>query len=270
MIPKIIHYLWLSDIKPESIISCLDSWKEPLKDYEIIEWNRTNFPYNDFLWTREANLSKKWAFVTDFFRLWVLKKYGGIYMDADVVVYQNFDSFLHLKMFIGTEFMYQLEAQVIGAVPNHPFIEKCLTYYDNRHFIVDSKFDMIPLPRIMTNFFVEHYHYNKELANFSGKPLILDDITVYDETYFTISQYYNENNICYHKTMGSWDDKKQHPTMENMMEHYYLLKFFTTDIFRKKSKMKYLVFLMPVFVLTLFFKWRMKLKNHRKLNEVKR
>lgn len=67
MIPKVIHYLWLSDEKPSDVEQCLATWKEKLVGYEIKEWNTTNFPYQDFLWTREAYSAKKWAFVTDFF-----------------------------------------------------------------------------------------------------------------------------------------------------------------------------------------------------------
>jgi hypothetical protein len=116
---------------------------------------------------------------------------------------------------------------------------------------------------------MKRYNYNKVLADFDGKPLIFDDIVVYDETYFTISQYYNKNSICYHKSMGSWNNKKKHPTMANLTEHYYLLKFFTHDIFQKRSIFKYFALLAPVFALTLFFKWQMKLKNHKNLKRIK-
>ena len=84
MIPKIVHYLWMSSVKDEKTLQCLASWKKYLNGYEIREWNSQTFPYLDFIWTREAAEAKKWAFVTDFFRLWVLHNYGGIYMDADV------------------------------------------------------------------------------------------------------------------------------------------------------------------------------------------
>ena len=78
MIPKKIHYLWMSEKKNETVLRCLQSWREHLEGYEIVEWNASNFPYQDFLYAREAYSRKKWAFVTDYFRLWVLDKFGGI------------------------------------------------------------------------------------------------------------------------------------------------------------------------------------------------
>ena len=44
MIPKIIHYCWLSgDPFPESIQRCIDSWKRVLPDYEIVLWDTKRF-----------------------------------------------------------------------------------------------------------------------------------------------------------------------------------------------------------------------------------
>ncbi len=95
-IPKKIHYLWISETKTPAVERCLASWKKHLNDYEIMEWNSTNFPYSEFLFAKEAFSKKKWAFVTDYFRLWVLEKFGGIYLDADVTVNDNFDKFLEI------------------------------------------------------------------------------------------------------------------------------------------------------------------------------
>ena len=39
-IPKIIHYCWFGKKeKPKIVKKCINSWKEHLNDYEIIEWN---------------------------------------------------------------------------------------------------------------------------------------------------------------------------------------------------------------------------------------
>ena len=66
MIPKKIHFLWMSETKDEAVERCLESWRHHLSDYEIVEWNKSNFPYEEFLFAREAFSKKKWAFVTDF------------------------------------------------------------------------------------------------------------------------------------------------------------------------------------------------------------
>ncbi|MDH8701708.1 mannosyltransferase OCH1-like enzyme [Dysgonomonadaceae bacterium PH5-43] len=266
MIPKKIHYLWLSEEKPQNIIDGLQTWKEHLKDYEIIEWNKTNFPYNDFIWTREALSVQKWAFVTDFFRLWVLKNYGGIYLDADIVVRNNFDAFLHHKMFISTEFTEQLGPHAIGAEKGHPFISKCLEYYNDRHFIVDGKNDELTIPRIMTKLFMQEYNYKGKIASFDGTPLEFDNLTIYNDTFFTIN-IYDGNNICYHNYMGSWTDKK-HSVNKSIVD-YCSRRFFARDMYIKDGIAKYIIPFMPCFLVKWYYNRRMTLKNIKRITSIK-
>ena len=95
MIPKVIHYCWFGK-KPynELMIKCMESWKKHLPEYEIIEWNEENFDININPYVKEAYNAKKFAFVSDYVRLFVLHKYGGIYLDTDVEVRKNIDKFL--------------------------------------------------------------------------------------------------------------------------------------------------------------------------------
>ena len=95
MIPKKIHYIWFGKgEKNERVQKCLESWHKYLPDYEIIEWNEDNFDinFNDF--TKQAYDNKKWAYVSDVARFWILYNEGGIYMDTDVEVYKPLDEFL--------------------------------------------------------------------------------------------------------------------------------------------------------------------------------
>ena len=80
-IPRIIHYCWFGgNDKSEIIRKCISSWEKYCPDYEIKEWNESNFDINMFQYTKEAYDAKKWAFVSDVARLWVVLNYGGIYM----------------------------------------------------------------------------------------------------------------------------------------------------------------------------------------------
>lgn len=271
MIQKVIHYLWLSDEKPSDVEQCLATWKEKLVGYEIKEWNRTNFPYQDFVWTREAYSAKKWAFVTDFFRLWVLDNYGGIYMDADVTMTGTFDEYLNQPMFIGVEGTCKLEAHVIGAVKGHPFIHNCLCYYNNRHFInEDGSLDMMPIPNILTRVFMEMYHYNGKLVHFDGVPLKFIDLKVYPDTYFTIRAF-DGNNICYHNGFGSWRDNTtpQNPLMEDVVCNYYVKKFLCNTIGQThRGWKKFLYLLMPIGLHALRCRRSLEIKNNKKVNSV--
>ena len=104
MIPKIIHYCWFSgDPFDEKTKKCIETWKKTCPDYEIRECNALNFDMgiNDFV--KEAYEAKKWAFVADFARLYLLYHYGGVYMDGDVELVKNIDTFLERPAFIGQE-----------------------------------------------------------------------------------------------------------------------------------------------------------------------
>lgn len=85
MIPKLIHCVWLSgDEKPSQYKMCIDSWKKTMPDYEIREWNMTNLPDEilNHQFVGQAIEARKWAYATDVIRLWLLKNYGGIYLDT--------------------------------------------------------------------------------------------------------------------------------------------------------------------------------------------
>lgn len=104
MIPKIIHYVWLGGgEKSEKIKQCMESWKRHMPDWEIKEWNESNFDinYNDF--THQSYEKKQYAFTSDVIRLFALFTEGGIYLDTDVMVYKPLDEFLNEKGFTGYE-----------------------------------------------------------------------------------------------------------------------------------------------------------------------
>lgn len=104
MIPKIIHYCWFGgNPLPELAIKCIESWKKFLPDYEIKEWNETNFDVNIIPYTSEAYKAKKYAFVSDYARFWILYKYGGLYFDTDVEVIKNMDHIIAKGPFMGCE-----------------------------------------------------------------------------------------------------------------------------------------------------------------------
>ena len=84
MIPKKIHYCWLSnDVMPEKLQRCIESWKINLPDYEIIKWDLTKFPLEKNIWVRQAYERKKYAFAADYIRIYALVTEGGIYLDSD-------------------------------------------------------------------------------------------------------------------------------------------------------------------------------------------
>ena len=97
MIPKIIHYCWLSeDPMPQELIKCVDTWHKYLKGYRFIKWDFSIFPKGKSRWVDQAFEKRKYAFAADYIRLYALYHHGGIYLDSDVEVLKSFDAFLEL------------------------------------------------------------------------------------------------------------------------------------------------------------------------------
>ncbi|MCQ2059550.1 MAG: hypothetical protein MJY71_06960 [Bacteroidaceae bacterium] len=167
MIPKIIHYCWLSGEQfPPLIEKCIASWKEKLPDYQIKKWDTSNFDINSVPYVKEACEERKWAFAADYIRLYAIYNEGGIYLDSDVFVNRSFDDFLNCRGFSAVEFNNRkheesvqnniidsngnlladtdvvsgcgIQAAVIASEKGHPYIEACLNHYNGRHFRQDD------------------------------------------------------------------------------------------------------------------------------------
>lgn len=146
LIPKVIHYVWVGN-KPLTplALKCLESWKKYLPDYKLKLWNETNSPM-DNLYVQKMYQQKKWAFVADYIRFFVLAKEGGIYLDTDTEVLKNFDDLLKHEAFFGQTKDGVTAAGVIGAVPEASVIKDILSVYDN-----DTKYDTVRTsPRTVT------------------------------------------------------------------------------------------------------------------------
>lgn len=153
MIPKIIHYCWFGgNPLPPLAMKCIESWKKYLPDYEIKEWNESNFDlnYNDYV--REAYEAKKWAFITDVVRLYAMVKEGGIYMDTDVEVLKPLDSLLSYDAVCGFETETRIQTGLMACQKGQPFFKELLHEYDGIHFkLQDGSLDMTTNVTRITN-----------------------------------------------------------------------------------------------------------------------
>ena len=198
MIPKIIHYCWFGSKKlDECTNNYVHSWKEILPDYQIVEWNESNFNVEYNRYVKEAYELKKYAFVSDVCRLYALQQMGGIYLDTDVQVIKKFDSFLHDGSFIGEEQNGKLVGTaVIGAEPGTPWINEFLAKYDSLTF--KKRFgalDTTANTERLTKFFIKH----KEVA-----PKIYPIEYFCAKDYKTGSITQTPNTVCIHHYAASW------------------------------------------------------------------
>lgn len=143
-IPKIIHYCWISgDDKPQKIKECIESWQRKLPDYEVKCWDMYSYDFDSIPFLKDAIAKKRWAFISDFIRIYAVYQFGGIYLDSDVMVFKSFDTFLDNDFFIGTEdpfadettptYYTAPEAGIFGAKKGHILLKDMLEYYNNLH-----------------------------------------------------------------------------------------------------------------------------------------
>lgn len=213
MIPKIIHYCWLSgDPFPEEIQVCLNTWNKHLPDYEVWLWDTKRFDVNSTPWTKQAFDVKKYAFAADYIRLYALYNYGGVYLDSDVIVYKSFNDLLELPYFIGHDQIRGFEAAVIGAEKGCRWIKDILETYQNKSFIKeDGSYDMLPLPCRFHHVLTElDYRFTclHQLQQYKPKEKLL---YVFDGDFFNsrnaIEVRRTKKSYCAHNYAGSWSTK---------------------------------------------------------------
>ncbi len=138
---KKIHYCWFGGAKKSPVIKkCIASWKKYFSDWEIIEWNESNFDVNCNIYVRQAYAAKKWAFVSDYVRFYILEKFGGLYFDTDVEVIRPFDDILQNESFAAFETDNFIAPGLVlyAQEPNNHIIKKVREWYDSARFIDDN------------------------------------------------------------------------------------------------------------------------------------
>ena len=201
MIPKKIHYVWVGgNEKNNTIKQCMKTWGKHLEGYEVIEWNENNFDIDSHPFVKAAYKAKKWAYVSDFIRAYVIYKYGGIYLDTDILVLDNFDRFLNNRAFVGFENPQYPFTAVFGAEPGHPLVKDMIEYYDR---LDEHKFDFEKNNTIsVSDLLIKKYH-----CKVGNKFQILDeDIAVYPDTVLCNP---SENSISIHVFTGTWLEGKK-------------------------------------------------------------
>ena len=209
-IPKIIHYCWFGGAPlPPLAQKCIASWEKYLKWYEIKRWDENNFDFHCCPYVEEAYYAQKWAFITDYVRLYVLDKYGGIYMDTDVEVLKPLDRFLSHHAFSGFEDNHHIPTGIMGAEKNNPWISYLLSYYDNRRFILpDGSYDMTTNVVVITNMTKSKYFLKCD----NTYQNLCNDVVIYPKDFFcpkdcsTNKLLITNNTHAIHHFSGSWVD----------------------------------------------------------------
>lgn len=206
-IPKKIHYVWVGGKeKPKSIQRCIKTW-EKLEGYEIIEWNEDNFDMDSHLFTKKAYAAKKWAFVSDYIRAYVIYNYGGIYFDTDIFVIRNIDQLLNNRAFVGYENSDHPFTAVFGAEAGHPLVKDMLDYYNDAELKFDFKNNnTISVSDLLIK------KYNCKTGNI--EQILQTGIKVYTDDMICNP---SEQSLTVHAFLGSW---LENTSLKNKLHAY--------------------------------------------------
>lgn len=220
-IPKVIHYCWFGGKPlPPLAEKCIASWKRYLPDYEIKRWDESNFDVNIIPYTQQAYEAKKYAFVSDYARFWILYKYGGLYFDTDVEVIKPMDDIISSGPFMGCENPYH-EGETpnkLGVAPGlglgvnygHALYKELLDLYSTLNFVnTIGTSHTKTIVEYTTEFLCENGLKNTpSIQNIKG-------INIYPAEYFCPMSYetgeinISSNTRSIHHYAKSWHGKKE-------------------------------------------------------------
>lgn len=211
-IPKIIHYCWFGGKpKPPLAQKCIASWKKFCPDYEILEWNESNFDLSSApKYVHQAYEAGRWAFVTDFVRLVALVNMGGVYMDTDVEVVKPLDAYLTHEAFAGFESIDRVQTGLLACSREFPLFREFLAHYDTAEFILpDGSHDTTTNVEVLTRLCREHG------LQMNDRYQVVDGLAVYPREYFCPVDYDTEKlkrtrkTVTIHWFSGSWQTEEE-------------------------------------------------------------
>lgn len=252
MIPRIIHYCWFGQNPlPPLAVKCIESWKRYCPGYEIKEWSEDNFDIHCCQYVEEAYSAKKWAFVTDYVRLYVLKEFGGIYMDTDVEVLKPLDRFLVHPAFSGFEQQTSIPTGIIASEKKNLWISHLLSYYKERSFIKpDGNYDFTTNVEIITKMTTQKYRFTPN----NTYQQLSNDVVLYPTEYFCPKNYLTGETILtinshtIHHFNGSWLTRTQ--KIKTKMRKAFGEKIWNI-LFNIKNSILYKIFIIFTLITTI-------------------
>ena len=239
---KKIHYCWFgNNPKPEIVKNCIESWKKFAPEYEIIEWNETNFDVNCCKYVKEAFESKKFAFVSDYARFKILYEMGGIYVDTDVEFIKSIDDLP--DTFVGFESRSSVNSGLIrGAKKGDSLSKEMLDSYQNDSFILeDGSFNLKTIcqreTEILSRCGLKLNGENQQV----GETLVFAPEYFCPKDYITGKLNITNRTYCIHHYASSWYDEEQKIQLKLKAKYRKIMPKKIADVlatFRAKRRTK--------------------------------
>lgn len=210
-IPKIIHYCWFGPKEiPELEQKCIESWKNYLPEYEVMFWNEATFDINSVEYVKQAYEAKKYAFVSDYVRMYALYTYGGVYFDTDLELLSNLNDYLMNDVFLGFENRTMAAAGAIGSIKTHFLLKNMMNYYNGNSFIdSNGNMDTTTVVQILTKFLLK-IGFKQE-----NSEQLINGIHIYERNVFYPKMLSNKRfqvtkrSVSVHYGSASWLTEKE-------------------------------------------------------------
>lgn len=205
MIPKIIHYCWFGgNPLPEEVKGYMDTWRRHFPDFEIKQWDESNFDVNTLEYTRQAYYAGKYAFVSDVARLHALVSEGGLYLDTDIIVKKPFpEDWFNLKGFGSFEHDFYVETGLMASEADNKFIKGFLESYKHRRFFKGLTFDMTTNVIMFTRFMQSHgFEMNNRQQTIESFSLFPQQLLCGKD--WQKGRYDDESTYAVHDYAGTW------------------------------------------------------------------
>lgn len=243
MIKKKIHYCWFGKgDMPKLVQTCIASWHTHMPDWEYKLWDEETITKTILkelsaeqnspsfwkggreglflnwleympIYVQEAYAAKKYAFVSDYVRLWALEREGGVYLDTDVEALKSLEPLLEDTAFIGLEESLALlpGTCVMGCKAHCQWVKDMLATYDDTTFLkADGTLDMTTnVQRLGTKMVEGGLKHERNIQYIPQWGL-----RVYTHDYFspitsTRVMRKSKNTYCIHRFAGSWMNSQQ-------------------------------------------------------------
>lgn len=207
MIPKIIHYSWVGAKMPVNIQKRINEWKHQLPDWKFMFWNEDNYDFSKFAFTKQKMKEHDWGYSSDELRYDVVYKYGGFYLDTDMIIKKDISEFLNNKMIWGFMYDNSLLTSFFGSEPEHPLLKQLLNEYsdpDNKKYLLVMQSNPFVTKMFIKLFPSFKLNGHKQLLSFEGHSL-----SVYPRDFFCFPSHNKNANYTLHLFDNSWGTRNK-------------------------------------------------------------
>jgi len=198
-----IHFCWFGSQLTQDLAARLARWQKLHPSWTIRQWNESNIDVLGCAYAEACLQRRDWAYLSDYVRLQVLAKEGGVYLDTDVELLKPLNVFIDGSFHIGYMHNCALGTAVMISPANHPILGRLIAQYQN-----------LPPNRginnnaILTEFFLKHV----EGFLLTGKSWSSTNIRVHPKTWFEQPTLSQAGGVSIHLFNRAWDPRATHPT----------------------------------------------------------